>query len=152
ITQFRDIHKVVDLVDKFRPYVDNWATCDSMSPKFFKKDYDLGYNFAVKCIKSDKEFVNRYGIDILMTCFLDDKFSPDHFELVLSAQNGEYYTKMMKAWYFATALAKQPTSAISVFESGLLDDWTHNKAIQKAIESFRIDDNMKGYLRSLKRK
>ncbi len=152
IKQTKDLYKVVKLLDAFLPYVDNWATCDGMSPKFFKKNYDLGYEFALKCLESDKTYVNRYGIDIFMTCFLDDKFSPDHFKLILSVQNDEYYVKMMKAWYFATALSKQPESAISVFENGLLDEWTHNKAIQKAIESFRVDDEKKEYLRSLRRK
>ena len=145
-----DFDKCIVETEKFLPFIDNWATCDSFKPKIFKKNLLQVLEFAKKWINSSHTYTIRYGIGCLMNYFLDKDFSKEYYDLILNVKSDEYYIKMMKAWYFATALAKQYESAITVLENHQLDQWTHNKTIQKAIESYRIPTETKDYLRKLK--
>ena len=152
ISQEKDYETCVCLVEAFLPYVDNWATCDQMSPKVFKKHRDDLLLHIRKWLKSKETYTIRFGIGMLMEHFLDEDFDPAYPEMVASVRSDEYYVNMMKAWYFATALAKQYDTAIRFIEEQKLDVWTHNKAIQKARESYRIAPEQKEYLKTLKRK
>ena len=134
------------------PYIDNWATCDQLVPKVFKKNTDKLIDMATEWINSDRIYTIRFGIDVFMRYFLDDKFSEEYLYLIASIRSDEYYVNMMIAWYFATALAKQYEFTIPFIENNVLDIWTHNKTIQKAIESNRISQDQKDYLKTLKKK
>jgi len=146
----KDPDKCVQEVEAFLPYVDNWATCDQMSPKVFKKQPEILLPYIRKWIKSDKTYTVRFAIGMLMEHFLGDNFLPEYADMVAAVESDEYYINMMRAWYFATALAKQYDAIIPYVENKVLDDWTHNKTIQKSVESYRITDEQKQYLRSLK--
>lgn len=150
LEKIKDYARCVELVEGFLPYVDNWAVCDTIQPKVFSKHRDELLPKIKKWIASGETYTCRFGIDMLMTYYLDDAFTPEQPELVAEVRSGEYYVKMMAAWYFATALAKQWDAAIPYIENRRLDAWTHNKAIQKAIESYRITPEQKEYLRSLR--
>ena len=139
-------------VDRFLPYVDNWATCDMMRPKVFKKNPKGLLPKIEEWMASGETYTVRYGIGMLMTYFLEDEFDVKYVTKVAAVESEEYYVKMMVAWYFATALAKQWDAVIPFIENGTLEMWTHNKAIQKAIESYRITPEQKVYLRELKRR
>ena len=141
----------IALLEKFLPFIDNWATCDQLSPKVFKKKRQKLLPFIEKWLSSEKTYVIRFAIGMLMQHFLDDDFSPLYLEKVASIRSQEYYVNMMIAWYFATALAKQYESALPYITQNRLEKWTHNKTIQKAIESSRISQEQKDYLRTLKR-
>jgi len=146
----KDFDRCLELVDNFLPYVDNWATCDVLRPKCFSKNKNKLLGYIDKWIKSDKEYTVRFAIGVLTSYFLDDDFKDEHLIKVASVLDDRYYVKMMVAWYFATALAKKYDKAVKIIEDRLLDPWTHNKAIQKAIESYRVEDAHKQYLRTLK--
>ena len=148
----KDFDKCLEEVDRFLPYVDNWATCDMMRPKVFKKNPKRLLPKIDEWMASGETYTVRYGIGMLMTYFLDDEFDVKYVEKVAAVESEEYYVKMMVAWFFATALAKQWDAVIPFIEEGKLEKWTHNKAIQKAIESYRITPEQKGYLRGLKRR
>ena len=150
ISELKDYNECIFYINKFLPYVDNWATCDQMSPKIFKKSHDELLNQIKKWIKSKETYTIRFGIGMLMQHYLDDKFKIEYLEMVSKIKSKEYYVNMMIAWFFATALAKQYEDTISFIEKQKLDVWTHNKTIQKAIESYRITPEQKEYLRSLK--
>lgn len=150
IETIKDYDWVIAELDAFLPYVDNWATCDLMSPKVFKKHLPELLDKIKDWVKSDHTYTIRFGIEMLMSFYLDDQFNPEYLELVAEVKSQEYYVNMMIAWYFATALAKQYGAALPCIEQHRLDTWTHNKAIQKAIESYRITDEQKAYLRTLK--
>ena len=150
ISEIKDYDKCLDEVNKFLPYVDNWATCDQMSPKVFKKNHDKLIDNITKWIKSKETYTIRFGIGMLMQYYLDDNFKPEYLKLVSKLKSQEYYVNMMIAWYFATALAKQYENTLPYIEEKKLDTWTHNKTIQKAIESYRITPEQKEYLKSLK--
>ena len=150
ISEIKDFKSCVDRVNEFLPYVDNWATCDQLSPKVFKKHHKELITYIKEWLKSDKVYTLRFGIGMLMEHFLDEDFDILYPETVSKIRSGEYYINMMIAWYFATALAKQYESVIPFIENNSLDIWTHNKAIQKSIESYRITDEQKAYLRELK--
>lgn len=137
-------------LDRFLPYVDNWATCDMMRPKAIAKHPEDFLPFINRLLKSDKTYETRFGIEMLMTYFLDAKYDVKYAKKVAEIRRDEYYVNMMIAWYFATALAKQYESAVKFIENRSLDTWTHNKAIQKACESFRVSDEHKSYLKTLK--
>lgn len=151
IEQIKDYDLCVKEVNKFLPYIDNWGTCDTLRPKCFKKNTDKLFNEIKKWIKSNHTYTIRFAIGMLMTYYLDKDFKQEHLDMVANVKSDEYYIKMMIAWYFATALAKQYDSAIVYLENNKLEQWTHNKTIQKAVESFRITQEQKEYLRSLKR-
>ena len=152
IERERDFDKCIKLLNTFLPYVDNWATCDSMKPKVLKNVPEKLLVHIRGWIMSSDVYAVRYAINLLMSFYLDEAFDKSYLELVSSVKSDEYYINMMRAWYFATALAMQYDSAIRFIENQMLDLWTHNKTIQKAIESCRITDTQKAYLRKLKRK
>ena len=152
IEGMKDFDKCLEEVDRFLPYVDNWATCDMMRPKVFKRNPAALLPKIREWIASGKTYTVRYGIGMLMTYFLDEYFDVKYVDEVAAVESEEYYVKMMVAWYFATALAKQWDAVIPFIEEGRLEVWTHNKAIQKAIESYRITPEQKVYLRGMKRK
>jgi len=150
IETLRDYDATVAAVDEFLPYVDNWATCDLISPKIFKKHLPELYEKIKVWLISGRTYTVRFGIGMLMRFYLDDAFRPEMLELVAGIRSEKYYVNMMIAWYFATALAKQYEEALPYIREQRLAKWTHNKAIQKAIESYRIGNEAKAYLRTLK--
>ena len=151
IEKIADFNTVVTELDRFLPFVDNWATCDSMNPKVFAKYPEKTKIQAEKWIKSDHVYTRRYGIGLLMRHFLDENFSPDVLEIVASIRSDEYYVNMMIAWFFATALAKKYDYALTYITENKLSDWCHNKTIQKAVESYRITDEQKVKLKTYKK-
>ena len=150
ISGIKDLNECMEDLETFLPYVDNWATCDQMSPKIFRKHKDVLLAHIKEWVDSEKTYTVRFGIGMLMEHFLDDDFDPLYPELVAKLRSEEYYVNMMIAWYFATALAKQYESILPFIEEKRLDNWTHNKAIQKSLESRRITEEQKLYLKSLK--
>lgn len=152
LSEEKDFKTCMDEIESFLPYVDNWATCDQMSPKIFKKHRPELLEYIRNWIRSDETYTVRFAIGMLMKYFLEDAFQPEYPDMVADVRSDEYYIKMMAAWYFATALAKQYTAVLPYIEEGRLDVWTHNKAIQKSRESYRITKEQKEYLKTLKRK
>lgn len=152
LSGMKDAGECIKLVDKFLPYVDNWATSDQMSPKIFKKNKNLLLEYVDRWLKSDHTYVKRFAIGMLLEHFLDEDFKPSYLSKVAKIRSDEYYVNMMIAWYFATALAKQYEQTLPFIEKQKLDKWTHNKSIQKAVESYRITPEQKEYLKTLKRK
>lgn len=150
IEQISDYQQCITQIERFLPYVDNWATCDSMRPKVFKKNTDKLLSEIKKWIASSHTYTVRYGIEMLMVFFLDNQFDVAYLDMVASVKSEEYYINMMTAWYFATALAKQYESTLPYISRKLLPVWVHNKTIQKAVESFRISDEQKAFLKTLK--
>ena len=154
----KDLDVYMDKLEKFLPYIDNWATCDMMSPKIFKKNPEKVYRYILKWLKSEHAYTVRFAIVSLMGFYLDDNYSPDMLKLVADAADNcnwedeydNYYVKMGAAWYFSFALIKQYDTAVKYFENPVMDKWTHNKSIQKTIESYRVSDDKKQYLRTLK--
>ena len=139
-------------VEEFLPYVDNWATCDQLRPRAFAKNKQALLTFIRAWIASDRVYTRRFGIGMLMSHFLDEDFREEYLGWVSDIHSAEYYVNMMIAWYFATALAKQYKAALPYIEERRLDPWVHNKTIQKALESFRVSDEQKKLLRTLKSK
>ena len=150
ISLTKDFDKCVMQVENFLPYVDNWATCDSMNPKVFKKHSEKLIPYVENWLKSPKIYTVRFAIGVLMSYFLDERFDVKYARMVSEVKSNEYYINMMIAWYFATALAKQYDNVICFVENNVLDKWTHNKTVQKAVESHRITENQKAYIKSLK--
>lgn len=150
ISEIKDFKLCIDELINFLPYLDNWATCDQLSPKIFKKYRNDLLPHIYEWLKSDKTYTVRFGIGMLMEHFLDEDFKSEYPEIVAAVRSEEYYINMMTAWYFATALAKQYESILPFIEGNKLDTWTHNKTIQKAIESNRISAEQKNYLKGLK--
>lgn len=152
IETIKDYERAMEETERFLPYVDNWATCDSFSPKVFKKYPAQVYEKAKEFIGSGEVYTIRYGVGLLMTNFLDEEFRPEMPELVAGIVSDEYYVNMMCAWYMATALAKQEQAILPYLTEKRLPVWVHNKTIQKAVESRRISPEMKEYLRTLRKK
>ena len=150
LSGMKDYDKCIAGVCAFLPFVDNWATCDQMSPKVFAKNKDDLLLHIKEWLRSEETYTIRFGAGMLMEHFLGDDFDTAYPEMVAAIDSDEYYVNMMRAWYFATALAKQYDSVISFIEEKKLDRWTHNKAIQKSVESYRITPEQKLYLKSLK--
>ena len=150
LSELKDYGKCMEEVNRFLPYVDNWATCDQMSPKVFKKNRPQLLEQIRIWLKSDRTYTIRFAIGMLMEHYLDDAFDLRYPEMVAGIRSDEYYVNMMIAWYFATALAKQYEAILPFIENRRLDAWTHNKAIQKAVESYRITPEQKEYLKTLK--
>ena len=146
----KDFDKCLGEVEAFLPYIDNWATCDQLSPTVFKKEPEKLLPYIRAWIQSDQVYTVRFAIGMLMQHFLDRRFDPQYADMVAAVRSEEYYVNMMIAWYFATALAKQYDAILPYLEGKRLDDWTHNKAIQKSVESYRITAEQKGYLKTLK--
>lgn len=150
ISQVKDYEECISLTDAFLPYVDNWAVCDIMSPKVFAKHKSTLTEKIKTWISSQHTFTCRFGIETLMSHYLDKDFKAEYLEIPAAVRSEEYYVKMMIAWFFATALAKQWDATIPYIEEKRLAPWTHNKTIQKAIESYRITPEQKEQLRTLK--
>lgn len=152
ITAQKDFGRCLMLTENFLPYIDNWATCDQLVPKALTKDKDLLMKSVRRWLKSTHTYTIRFGIGVLMRHFLDGDFREDYLHLVASVRSEEYYVNMMIAWYFATALAKQYAATLPYLQRQALSPWTHNKVIQKAIESYRITPVQKEYLKTLRMK
>lgn len=150
LSDMKDYGSCVKELERFLPYVNNWATCDQMSPKVFKKHKSELLKHIKVWIKSKETYTVRFGVGMLMEHYLDGDFDPKYPDMVSRLRSDEYYVNMMIAWYFATALAKQYDAVIPYIEQNRLAVWTHNKAIQKSVESYRITPEQKDYLRSLK--
>lgn len=147
---YRDLDSYLTELERFLPFVDNWAVCDMISPKIFKKDLQAVYEKIKEWLKSEHTYTVRFGIVTLLSYYLDEAFLPEMLRLVADVRSDEYYIKMAVAWYFSIALVKQYDVTLPCFTEPVLEPWTHNKAIQKAVESYRIDPDTKQYLRSLK--
>ena len=151
IEQIKDYDLLITELDRFLPFVDNWATCDSLRPKAFKNNSDRLITDAFRWMSSSQEYTVRFGIEVMMIYFLDDNFRKDYPERIAGIESDKYYINMMIAWYFATALAKQWDAVIPFIENSMLSPWINNKTIQKAAESFRITTEQKKYLKAFKR-
>lgn len=150
ISESKDFDECIKNINNFLKYVDNWATCDQLCPKIFKKNKNQLLIHIKKWINIKKTYYIRFGIKMLMSHFLDEDFDKKYLKIVSSIQSDEYYVNMMIAWYFATALAKQYDDTIVYLEKYKLSPWVHNQTIKKAIESYRVSEKNKKYLKSLK--
>jgi 3-methyladenine DNA glycosylase AlkD len=150
LSEMKDVERCMEGVERFLPYVNNWATCDQMSPKVFKKHRKELLVHIREWIRSDRTYTIRFGVGMLMEHFLNEDYDVKYPKMVAKLRSEEYYVNMMIAWYFATALAKQYDTILPFIEKQSLDTWTHNKAIQKAVESYRITPEQKAYLKTLK--
>ena len=165
IAQIKDYDKCISETEKFLPYIDNWATCDSPLPKCFDKNKEDVLERAKNWIATDATYVKRFGMGVMMRLFLDEDFKEEYIQLVASVKSEEYYVNMMRAWYFATALAKQYDqiawymatalakqwdAAVPYIQEHRLSEWVHRKSIQKAVESYRITPEQKDYLKGLR--
>jgi len=150
IEQITDYSKVISKLDKFLPYVDNWATCDMMKPKTFKNHLPELKEKCFEWLDSSCTYTVRFGIVMLMTHFLEDKFDISIPERISQIRSEEYYIKMAVAWYFATALSKRYDEILPFIKCNKLDPWTHNKTIQKSLESYRITPEQKKELGMMK--
>lgn len=146
----KDFAACIERLDEFLPFVDNWATCDGIRPVCFTKNKDKLIPHIFRWISSDKPYTVRFGIEMLMTHYLDADFGPDYLKAVAEIKSDEYYVNMMIAWYFATALSKQWNSTVKYLENKSLSPWIHNKTISKANDSFRITKEQKEVLKKLK--
>lgn len=151
ISEIKDYDECIKAVDDFLPYVDNWAVCDIMSPKVFIKHKTELLEKIKEWISSEKTYTCRFGMEMLMSHYLDKDFKAEYLKLPAEVHSEEYYVNMMTAWFFATALAKQWDDTVPYIENGVLDIWVHNKTIQKARESLRITPDRKEYLKALKK-
>lgn len=150
ISKIKDFNECVREVERFLPYINCWPVCDQATPLVFKKNHDSLLPLIKKWIKSKHVYTARFGIRMLMNEFLNDDFKDEYLELVSSKSGDDYYLKMMIAWFFATALAKQYDATIKYIENRCLDPWIHKKTIQKAIESYRVSDEHKEYLKTFR--
>ncbi len=149
ISCIRDFDACLAAVRAFVPYIDNWATCDQLLPPVFRRHAERLLPDIREWLASDAEYTLRYAIGLLMQHFLDERFDAAYPEWVCAVQSEAYYVRMEQAWYFATALAKQPAAVMPYLTAHRLPDWVHRKTVQKAVESRRIPDDMKAALRSL---
>lgn len=152
LLEIKDYEQCLVAVNRFLPFVDNWATCDVLRPKVFAKHHKELIKEISAWLQSDKTYTVRFGIEMLLVHFLEKDFQKKYLDWVAKIKSEEYYVRMMQAWFFAEAAAKQYEAALTYFEKPRLEQWTHNKAIQKACESFRIAEDRKEYLKKLKRK
>ena len=150
ISMIKDFDETIKRTEEFLPFVDCWPVSDQATPKAFKKNHQKLLPYIKKWIESEHVYTARFGIRMLMNEFLNEDFKEEYLELVSLKKGDDYYLKMMIAWYFATALAKRYDETIMYFEKHILDAWCHNKAIQKALESFRVSEEHKEYLKTLK--
>lgn len=150
LAMIKDFDECVEKVEAFLPYVDCWPVSDQATPKSFKKNHDKLLPYIKKWIASDYVYTSRFGMRMLMNEYLGDDFKEEYLELVASKKGDDYYLKMMIAWYFATALAKRYDESVKYIEERKLDEWVHKKAIQKAVESYRVSDEHKEYLKTFR--
>ena len=153
ISNMKDYNKVITNLEKFLPYVDNWAVCDSISPKILKKNREKVITNVLSWIKSNHTYVCRFGIGMIMQLYLEDEyFKRTYLDIIAEIKTEDYYINMMRAWTFQVALVKQWKEAIVYIEKGLLDEFTHNKTISKSCDSYKIEKEKKEYLKTLRRK
>lgn len=153
ISNMKEYDKVIINLEKFLPYVDNWAVCDSISPKIFKKNREKAIVNVLSWIKSNHTYVCRFGIGMIMQLYLEDEyFKKSYLDIIAEIKTEDYYINMMRAWTFQVALVKQWKEAIKYIEKGLLDEFTHNKTISKSCDSYKIEKEKKEYLKTLRRK
>ena len=150
VAMIRDFDSCIARVEEFLPYVDCWPISDQATPTCFKKHHEQLLPYIRKWMDSDHVYTARFGMRMLMSEFLDADFKEEYLEWVADTQGEDYYLKMMQAWYFATALAKQYDAAVTYIEEHRLSDWVHRKSIQKAVESFRVSEEHKTYLKSFR--
>ena len=150
VEQISDFDLCLEELGRFLPYIDNWATCDMLRPAAFKKNPEKLLKKIWEWLSDEHPFTVRFGIEMLMVHFLDEMFEEKYLEIVSGIRSDEYYVNMMIAWYFATALSKQYSPAVAYIENKKLSKWVHNKTIQKAVESYRITNEKKAYLKTLK--
>lgn len=151
LNEMKDFSVCIENIKKILPEIDNWQTCDILGPKILKKYPEQMRPYAYQWLESDREYTVRYGISVLMENFLDEYFSEEDFLCIAAIQREDYYIQMMVAWYFATALAKQWNTAVRYLEQKKLTPWIHRKTIQKAVESRRISEEKKVYLKGLRK-
>ena len=147
ITRINDYDRCISEIERFLPYIDNWATCDFPATKCFENHKEELLPVIKRLIASGETYTIRYGIGMLMRLYLDADFDPEYVKLVAEVKSDEYYVNMMIAWYMATALAKQWDAVIPCIEEHRMSDWGHRKTIQKAVESYRITDEQKRYIK-----
>ncbi len=152
VSQIKDFDICIYEIQRFLPYIDNWATCDMLRPKVFVNEPEKLLLNIKLWLSSEHEYTVRFAIEMLLLHFLDEKFKTEYLDMVASVRSEKYYINMMIAWYFAESLVKQYDSAIVYLENNRLSEWCHNKAIQKACESYRITTEQKAYLKMLKKK
>lgn len=152
VAELRDYEECLAELEFFLPFIDNWAVCDITSPGIFKKHKAELIGKIRQWTQSDHVYTARFGLEMLMTHYLDADYKPEYLEIAAAAKGEDYYLKMMVAWFFATALAKQWESAVPYLESKQLPVWIHNKTIQKARESYRVSPEKKEYLNTLKQR
>ena len=150
ISKIKDFDECIKEVERFLPYINCWPVCDQATPLVFRKNHSKLLPLIKKWIGSDHIYTARFGIRMLMNEFLNDDFKEEYLELVSSKSGDDYYLKMMIAWFFATALAKQYDATIKYIENRCLDPWVHLKTIQKAVESYRVSDEHKEYLKKFR--
>ena len=150
ISEIRDFNVCINEVCRFLPFIDNWATCDQLSPKVFRKHKSEILVYIKRWVHSDKTYTVRFGLGMFLNHFLDEDFESEYLDMAAKIKSDEYYINMMIAWFFATALAKQYDTAIKYIENKRLSVWVHNKTIQKAVESYRITESQKEYLKGLR--
>lgn len=150
IGKIKDFEECIKELDRFLPFVDNWATCDMLSPKVLKKSSNALMVKIKEWLKDEHTYTVRFAVKCLMDFYLDENFSEDILKLVAGVKHEDYYVKMMCSWFFATALAKQYESTLPYLTEKRLEKWVHNKTIQKAVESYRISDDTKAFLKGLK--
>ena len=150
IEQIKDYEQCIEELERFLPYIDNWATCDLLAVRTVKKHLDLFIKEIYRWMESEHTYTIRFGMNMLMRYYLEDEIKLEYPEKVAAVRSEEYYVNMMRAWYFATALAKQYEKILPFLEEQRMDVWTHNKTIQKATESYRITPEQKEYLRTLR--
>ena len=152
IEKITDFERTIEELNRFLPYVDNWATCDMMSPKIFSVNKEKLLPVIQNWISSKHTYMIRFGVVMLMKHYLDEEFSPEHLQIVSNIRSDEYYIEMAQAWYFAEALVKQYDLSLPYLQKGLLSPFVHNKTISKACDSFRISQDKKAFLKTLRLK
>ena len=150
INELRDYDETLAALERFLPFVDNWAVCDALRPKCFARHKTELQRAIPRWLAADAVYTRRFGLEMLMTHFLDEGFDPVFLDWAAQMRAEDYYLRMMQAWFFATALTMQYETALPYLQERRLEPRTHNKTIQKAIESFRIPDERKAYLRTLR--
>ncbi len=151
LSEIQDFDDFIEEIERFLSYIDNWSVCDSLRPKCFAKNKEKALICIKKWLESEHTYTQRFAIEMLMVHYLGDDFKPEYLDLVTNVEGDDYYLKMMVAWYFATALAKQYEATVGYIENRRIKDkWTHNKAIQKALESYRVSNENKAHLKCLK--
>ena len=150
LEEIKDYEILIEELNKFLPFVDNWATCDMMRPKILKNHKTELLEDIKRWLNSKDTYTIRFAVNCLMNYYLEEDFKSEYLQWVKNIESDEYYINMVRAWYFATALAKQYDETVKILENNALDKWTHNKTIQKAVESYRITDEQKAYLKTLK--